>query len=96
MFRQRVTQSDLADALGVSQATVSRKLHGTVAMTVDELAIIAGALGVDVVELLGGPAPRHVAAAAGAQPPAVPLPRLMRDAQLPAPPGLRRLAGGRR
>jgi len=51
-WRRGMTQAQLAKALGVTQATISRKLHGRQPLTVAELLTIAGALGVDAGQLL--------------------------------------------
>lgn len=39
--RRRLTQATLADALGLSQAAVSRRLAGTTPFELDELAVVA-------------------------------------------------------
>ena len=52
MKRQRIRQPVIAAALGLSQASVSRKLTGHTPLTVDELAVVADVLGVDLVELV--------------------------------------------
>ena len=41
MARQRVTPSQLAEATGISRATLGRRLSGQLAFTVDELALIS-------------------------------------------------------
>lgn len=50
-----VNQRELADALGVSQMNVSRRLRGETPFDVDELAAVARLLGVEVVDLLPAP-----------------------------------------
>ncbi len=57
MARRRFTGAQLAKALGVSAAWVSYRVNGTVSPSVDDLYRIAGALEVEVVDLL----PREVA-----------------------------------
>lgn len=52
MARKRLDQGDLADALNVSRAAVSRRLTGVVDFTVTELHIVARVLGVPVSALL--------------------------------------------
>jgi len=52
LWRRGMRQTELAKALGVTQATVSRKLHGRQPLTVQELVQIAAVLGVDPGELL--------------------------------------------
>jgi transcriptional regulator with XRE-family HTH domain len=46
--RRRVRQSDLAEAVGLSQATISRKLSGQVPLTIDEVYAVAEVLHVPV------------------------------------------------
>lgn len=53
--RRRVRQADLADLLGISQQAMSRRLHGEVSLTVDELKLIAAHLDMPVHVLLGEP-----------------------------------------
>lgn len=53
MFRARITQTALARKLGMTQAGLSKKIHGERKWTLDDLYAIAGALGVGVTELLG-------------------------------------------
>jgi len=52
MVRRRVRSLDLAEALGKSQAYVSRRLGGGTAFDVDDMEVIAAKLGVRVVDLL--------------------------------------------
>jgi transcriptional regulator with XRE-family HTH domain len=54
LARQRVTQSALADRLGVSQAWVSRRLSGEVPLTIADITQIAADLGVEVSSLTAG------------------------------------------
>lgn len=46
-----MTQKDLANRLGVAEASVSRTISGRYAPTLDTLERIADAIGVDVAEL---------------------------------------------
>ena len=59
MARRKVSQTDVAQWLGVAQATVSRRVTGEVAFDVAELEKIAALLGVAVQQFI----PNHVAAA---------------------------------
>lgn len=52
MARKKLTQTDVAQRLGVAQATVSRRLTGEVAFDVAELDQIAGLLGVAVQQFI--------------------------------------------
>ena len=49
------SQSDLAAALGVSQAQVSRRQSGTAAWSLADCETVAVHYGIDVIELLSGP-----------------------------------------
>jgi DNA-binding Xre family transcriptional regulator len=53
MVRRQVTGVTLAQALGKSQAYVSRRLSGDTAFDVDDLETIAATLGVKVADLIG-------------------------------------------
>jgi transcriptional regulator with XRE-family HTH domain len=53
MSRRRMSQMQLAEALGRSQAFVSRRLTGEIAFDINELATIAEALDVPITALLG-------------------------------------------
>jgi len=53
--RNMVTQTELAEALGVSQVAVSRRLRGVVPFDVAELAAVAVLLGCEITELLPPP-----------------------------------------
>lgn len=55
MARQRLSQTDLADRLNVAQPWVSRRLSGKTPITLEDLERVASGLGVDVVDLMGGP-----------------------------------------
>ncbi|WP_432190424.1 helix-turn-helix domain-containing protein [Streptomyces sp. Tue6028] len=49
------SQTDLAIALGVSQAQVSRRQSGTAAWSLADCEAVAAHYGIDVLELLAGP-----------------------------------------
>ena len=51
MARRRVSQKDLADALGLTQPPISRRFHGLVPFDVAELEIVARVLGVTIADL---------------------------------------------
>ncbi|MEJ9080734.1 helix-turn-helix transcriptional regulator [Gordonia malaquae] len=53
MARLRVSQQKMGAALGWSQDYISRRLTGSVAFTIDELAAVAEYLGVPLSALLG-------------------------------------------
>lgn len=46
MARQKMTQAELGDRIGMKQSTLSRRLNGDINFTLEELARIADALGV--------------------------------------------------
>lgn len=50
--RRRIRQQQLADALGISQAAVSRRLRGLSPFAVDELVTVARLLGLPAADLL--------------------------------------------
>ena len=52
MARGRVTGTTLAQTVGMSNATLSRRLSGAIPFNIDELAAVARALGLTVTELL--------------------------------------------
>lgn len=54
MARARMTQTDLADVLGLTQSAVSKRLRAKIAFSVDELEKVSDALGVHPASLLGG------------------------------------------
>lgn len=56
MARQRLNQTAMAARLGMSQAAYSRHLNGVVPLTVEFVEDVAGALGVQVEQLMGLPA----------------------------------------
>jgi transcriptional regulator with XRE-family HTH domain len=57
MGRQRVNQTDLADALGMPINSLRRRLSGETTITVDDLYAVARALDVPVQRLLPDRAP---------------------------------------
>lgn len=52
MWRKRISQQALAKALGTTQSSVSKKVHGARPFTLDELMTTATVLGVKPSELL--------------------------------------------
>ena len=52
MARQKKRQTDLGEALGLTQGAVSKRLSGAVALDVNELGVIAEFLGVPVERLV--------------------------------------------
>ena len=54
MARVRMTQTELAEILGLTQSTVSKRLLGKIAFSVDELDTVAAAFGVHPAVLMGG------------------------------------------
>jgi len=52
MGRRRVTQAELAGALGRTQQFVSRRVSGEVAMDTDDIDHIASHLGINALDLL--------------------------------------------
>ena len=54
MARVRMTQTELAEILGLTQSTVSKRLLGKIAFSVDELEMAAAAFGVHPAVLMGG------------------------------------------
>jgi len=55
LVHQGKTQVDLARALGMPQATLSRRVNGTTTFRADELAEVATYLGVTINDLYAGP-----------------------------------------
>ena len=51
---RHLTQSDLADALGLTQSRISDRMRGTVAFDINELGVIAEILDVPVADLFTG------------------------------------------
>lgn len=58
LARRRIKQRQVAEVLGIAQTQVSRRLDGTVAFNVDELAAVAKFLDMSVAELVGESAER--------------------------------------
>ena len=52
MWQRKIPQARLANRLGVTQGTLSRKLHGKSPWSLEELYDAAAALGCDVTDLL--------------------------------------------
>ena len=52
LARRQIPQVRIADLLGLSQVSVSRRLTGQTPISVDELALIAGFLDVPISDLL--------------------------------------------
>lgn len=52
MWRQKVTQTTMADALGIGQPAVARKLRGERPFSVDELLAVASHLNLPITEFL--------------------------------------------
>jgi hypothetical protein len=50
----RVTQRDIGEALGIAHSAVSHRLTGRTPFDINELAVIAGLLGVDLSVLVDG------------------------------------------
>lgn len=57
MARRNVTQRQVAEALGIAQTQVSRRLLGRISFNVDELQTVANLLDIPVAALIAGPAP---------------------------------------
>lgn len=55
MWRQRLQQSEVAPAMGITQSTLSRKIRGQRAWSVEDLYSIAAVLKVDPATLLPDP-----------------------------------------
>lgn len=55
MARARVSQAQLASSTSLSQVALSRRIHGNVPMSVDELFELADALGCPVDALIRAP-----------------------------------------
>jgi transcriptional regulator with XRE-family HTH domain len=53
MARVRITQTQLAESLGLTQSSISKRLRGVVAFNTDELQIVAGVLGVHPAAFFG-------------------------------------------
>ncbi len=52
MARRRITQREVADALGLAQTAVSKRLLGIVPWDVNELSAVADLIGVPVASLI--------------------------------------------
>lgn len=52
LARRRMSQRALAEATGLSQSYIGRRLTGEMPFTTDDLALVAAALGVSVLSLL--------------------------------------------
>lgn len=55
MGRQRLSQTELARRIGISQAAFSRNLNGQVPLTIDFIASVADALDVPVTRFIDTP-----------------------------------------
>jgi transcriptional regulator with XRE-family HTH domain len=62
MARRGLSQTELASRMGIGQSALSKRLAGTVALDVNELAAVAGFLHVDVSVLLTGAVVEQVSA----------------------------------
>lgn len=56
LARRKITQTELAEALGMTQPAVSRRMSGAVPFDTEELGRIADLLGVPMSVLFGEPA----------------------------------------
>jgi transcriptional regulator with XRE-family HTH domain len=54
LARHRITQTEVAERLGVSRQNVAQRLNGTVDFRVGELISIASMLGISIADLVGG------------------------------------------
>ena len=54
LARRRITQTDVAQRLGVSRQNVAQRLNGSVDFRVGELIAVADMLGITILELLDG------------------------------------------
>jgi len=52
LARKQIPQSRLAEVLGLSPATISRRMGGTAPFELDELPIVAGLLGLSLTDLV--------------------------------------------
>jgi predicted XRE-type DNA-binding protein len=68
MARVRINQTQLAEALGITQSSVSKRLRGVIAFNTDELEQVASVLGVHPAALLGGNPPSPNGPVIGAYP----------------------------
>ena len=67
MARRSINQVALAEAIGLTQPAVSRRLSGVVQWSASELLAVARTLGVDVAELYAGVEPASSAAPTGTE-----------------------------
>ena len=56
MARRKITQTELAESLGMTQPAISRRMSGAVPFDTEELGQIADLLGVPMSVLFGEPA----------------------------------------
>jgi transcriptional regulator with XRE-family HTH domain len=56
MARRKITQTELAESLGMTQPAISRRMSGAVPFDTEELGRIADLLGVPMSVLFGEPA----------------------------------------
>lgn len=68
MARVRINQTQLAEALKLTQSSISKRLRGVVAFNTDELQVVANVLGVHPAALLGGHSPSPSGPPTGAYP----------------------------
>lgn len=61
MARRSISQTQLAQAIGINQSGLSKRLRGLVPFDVDEMAAVAGFLDVPLAELLPQPEPEPAA-----------------------------------
>lgn len=61
LARSRRNQGDLARALGISEAGVTRRMSGTTAWNVPELELVATFLGLELADLVTDDVPAAVA-----------------------------------
>ena len=54
LARRRITQTDVAQRLGVTRQNVAQRLNGSVDFRVGELILIANMLGITIGDLVGG------------------------------------------
>ena len=52
LARKQIPQIQLAEALALSPATVSRRMNGLAPFELDELPVVAGVLGVTILDLI--------------------------------------------
>lgn len=54
MGRRDVNQTEMAEALGISQSQMSKRLRGRIPIDIVELGVMADYLGITIAELVGG------------------------------------------